>query len=118
MNLTAEAVEKLVKECAGDTVEAAGIVHKFSFNKAKIEENKTKIRDLLADLPEPFHTSKGGGWSFLNGCQDREGNQWTGLHLTVEQLVCLGIAAGLARWLMQDMADILPGGVPYFSVDA
>lgn len=114
--LTSDAVDAVFKECLGDDLLIDGLVHKFSFDKAKIEQNKPKIMKFLAELPDPFHAGKGGGWSFLNGCQDRYGDQWTGLHLAVEQLVCLGIAAGVAAWMMREMADVLPVGVPYFQV--
>lgn len=114
MKLTSDAVEALMNECRGDGQTVDGVVHKFGFLPVKIAENKEKIRDLLAELPEQF--DKGGGWSFLCACNDKNGEQWTGLHLVMEQLVCLGIAADLAEWQMKNMADILPGGVPYFRV--
>lgn len=115
--LTAEAVDKLFDECVGDDLAGDGLVHKCTFSEEKIEANKAKIAELLGDLPDQFHAKKGGGWSFLNACNDKRGDQWTGLHMTMEKLVCLGIAAGLAKWLMKDMADVMPGGVPYFVVD-
>lgn len=114
--LTSDAVDELFKKCAGDDLVADGIVHKFSFSREQIEKHKPEIKALLAELPEPFMANKGGGWSFLNGCIDRQGDQWTGLHLTVEQLVCLGIAAGAAKWTMKEMASMMPGGMPYFVV--
>lgn len=116
MKLTSDAVEELTKECQGEDLPVDGLVHRFLFDKAKIEQNKPKIMELLADLPDNFRTTGGGGWSFLNGCQDRNGDQWTGLHLQVEKLVCLGIAAGAADWLMKELAPAMPGGMPYFCV--
>lgn len=118
MKLTADAVEKLAAECVGTGLDVDGLVHKFSFDKGKIEQHKAEIGDMLAELPRPFQAKGGGGWSFLNGCQDKNGGLWTGMHITVEKLVCLGIAAGMAEWQMKDMTDILPGGVPYFVVKA
>lgn len=104
----------------GQTPEGAikveGLVNNFAFHPDRIAEAKPQIDALLAELPDNFHRAKGGGWSFLNACQDRNGEQWTGLHQAMEQLICLGIAAGSASWLMRDMADILPGGIPYFEV--
>lgn len=114
MKLTGEAVEELMNKCRGEGLPVDGIVHKFLFSPEKIGENKEKIRELLAELPEQF--DKGGGWSFLCACNDKHGNQWADLHLTMEHLVCLGIAADLAEWQMKAMADILPGGMPYFRV--
>jgi hypothetical protein len=122
MKLTSEAVEKLFDECvvpadtAGDQIKAVGLVNAYWFDRKKIEQNKPKIRELLAELPDNFRADKGGGWTFLNACIDRNGEQWTGLHQTMEKLFCLGIAAGITKWLMLDMAASMPGGVPYVSV--
>lgn len=114
MKLTSGAVEELMNKCRGEGQAVDGIVHKFLFSPGKIGENKEKIRELLAELREQF--DKGGGWSFLCACDDKHGDQWTGLHSVMEQLVCLGIAADLAEWQMKEMADIMPGGMPYFRV--
>jgi hypothetical protein len=121
--LTHRAVDELVHRClmpscdpdAGHSVR--GIVHTFAFDPEKIAQSKPAIVALLAELPDEFHASRGGGWSFLNACQDRHGNQWTDYHLQMEALFCLGIAAGLARWqLPRDLWEALPGGMPYVSV--
>lgn len=131
--LTADRVEQLTKAClyADDewpgavtrdnapegAVFAEGILHTFAFNPDKLAEHKVEIGELLAELPTEFQMSGGGGWTFLNACMDRHGNQWTGLHLTMERLFCLGIATGQARWqLPREMWPALPGGMPYVSV--
>jgi hypothetical protein len=73
---------------------------------------------MLSDLPDEFQASGGGGWSFLNACMTKTGEQWTGMHPTMDKLFMLGIAAGKARWLMpRDMWSVLPGGMPYVSVN-
>jgi len=55
--------------------------------------------------------------SFLNACQDRNGNQWTDLHQRMEQLFVLGQAAGFVSCLLpRDMWAALPGGMPYYVV--
>jgi len=97
-------------------IKVEGLVNNFTFHPERIAQAKPQIDALLAELPDNFHRGKGGGWTFLNACLDRNGKQWTGLHQAMEQLVCLGIAAGSASWMMRDMADVLPGGVPYFEV--
>lgn len=114
--LSAETVSKLYRECSGAGGKVAGIVLEFDFDPAKIEAHKEQIRGMLEELPDEFRADRGGGWSFLNACQDRRGEQWTGFHMVMDELVCLGIAAGLADWLMKDMAAALPGGLPYFVV--
>jgi hypothetical protein len=97
-------------------IKVDGLVNNFAFHPERIAQAKPQIDALLAELPDNFHRNKGGGWTFLNACQDRDGEQWTGFHQAMEQLVCLGIAVGSASWMMREMADILPGGVPYFEV--
>jgi hypothetical protein len=124
MTLTPQAVATLLAACRigllhddGDLVRTEGIVGAFSFSKARIAEHTSQIGVLLAELPDEFQAGKGGGWSFLNACNDRHGNLWTGEHRTMEALFCLGIAAGKAKWLMpREMWDAFPGGMPYVVV--
>lgn len=120
--LTPQAVQALMKSCLldkstdADAVAVEGLVNNYSFDKAAIAQHSEKIGELLDQLPLPFQAKKGGGWSFLNACHDRHNDLWTGEHRIMEQLFCLGIAAGRAKWLMREMADILPGGMPYVVV--
>jgi hypothetical protein len=97
-----------------------GIIHNAVFDRAKLADYHTEIGELLSELPEPFQPADqggGGGWSFLNACDDKHGNQWTGFHLVMEQLFLLGIATGQASVPMpRDLWSILPGGMPYVSV--
>lgn len=115
MTLTAEAVEKLFSECVaphGEPVE--GIVMTINMDTSGREN---EIASLLAELPEAFRHDRGGGWSFLNACFDRNGIQWTGLHCTMERLVMLGIASKQVQFtLPRHLWEVLPGGMPYFSI--
>lgn len=125
MKLTSEAVDDLMTKClfTGDeplenAVEVEGIVNRYAFHPERVAENADEIGALLAELPDEFQAKGGGGWTFLNACQDRAGRQWTGLHQQMERLFALGIAAGKARWMMpREMWDVLPGNVPYVSVN-
>lgn len=92
-----------------------GIMRKYAFHPERVAAAKPEIDALLAELPDAFRKDKGGGWSFLNACMDKNDNQW-GEHPDMEMLICLGIAAKSASWVMKDMANILPGGMPYFEV--
>ena len=87
--------------------------------KPKIERLQLLGEEILAtlmELPPQFRMSEGGGWSFLNACNDRDGNLW-GQHINIEQLLLLGIGAGLAKILLpREMWKALPGGMPYFGV--
>lgn len=123
MKLTPQAVDTLLATCRakegdpGDPVKVEGIVRSLAFNNARIADHAAEIGELLAELPDEFLLTKGGGWTFLNACNDRHGHLWTGEHRTMESLFCLGIAAGKAKWLMpRDMWDVLPGGMPYVAV--
>lgn len=122
--LTAQAVHALMTGCLfrdGEPTDAAikveGIMTGYRFHPDRILQHTMDIAALLAELPEGFQADKGGGWTFLNACDDRHGEQWTGEHHDMESLFCLGIAAGLAKWMMpRDMWSVFPGGMPYVQV--
>jgi hypothetical protein len=122
MKLTAENVIKVAGDCmfkdgedTSNMVTSEGIVAAFGFHPERLKEQKQNIIDLLDQLPDTFRIGEGGGWSFLNACMDKEGNQW-GEHKHIELLVCLGQAVRYARYMMKDIAFILPGGMPYVQI--
>ena len=121
--LTAERVKELFMRClfAKDEdktkyVKVEGVMITVGFHPERIATSKNVILAMLKELPDEFLASKGGGWTFLNMCNDRHGDQWTDLHKTMEQLVLLGISAGVAKWQMFDMKSAMPGGMPYVLV--
>ena len=119
MKLTPTAVETIFNYCQEPTGEVVveGIVHHEHFSAEKLAEKRTEIAELLAELPDQFQKSKGGGWSFLNACNDRHGTQWTGFHLVMEMLFMLGMATGQVECLLpRDMWSAMPGGMPYYVV--
>jgi hypothetical protein len=94
-----------------------GITLNIGFNPKRLNPNKNKIKEMLLDLPKEFHAKTGGGWSFLNMCNTKDGVQWTGLHKTMEQLCLLSIACEYAEFMLdKTMWDMFPGGVPYFCI--
>lgn len=94
-----------------------GIIHTVGFQPERLEQHRQEIHDMLAELPDEFKVATGGGYSFLNACLDRYGNQWADEHRTVEQLVLLGLAIGEVEYLLpRPMWGMMPGGVPYFVV--
>lgn len=124
MKLTPDAVDALMEACLSapskspDSVVVEGIISDYAFHPGRIAENEATIAELLAQLPDEFQAKKGGGWSFLNACQDRDGSLWTGEQRVQESLLVLGIAAGKARWLLpREVGSDLPGGVPYVVVN-
>ena len=102
----------------GEMIEVEGIVSKYGFHSGRIEKYKDKIIEFLDELPAQFHKYHGGGWSFLNLCNTKDGEQWTGFHLQMEQLVCLGMAIGKVKYcLPKEVWPSLPGGMPYVVID-
>ena len=120
MELTPDAVTDIYRACAAEDgeVEVHGVVHVARLSRVALDEHAEQIRDLLGQLHPTFRVDGGGGWSFLNMCQNAEGEQWTGMHLTMEMLMVLGLGIGRVTLLMErELWPALPGGVPYLSVD-
>lgn len=122
--LTSESVKKIFMDCLfrkdEDTtnhVKAEGITRIVGFHPERLESHRAEIAALLDELPDAFKESSGGGMSFLNACNDKHGNQWTGLQLHMEQLFQLGIGIGKVKCPMpREMWPVLPGGVPYYTI--
>lgn len=97
-----------------------GIINTYAFHPQRLESHRDAVVAMLEELPEQFHAHSdkhpngGGGWSFLNACNDRNDVQWTSFHRTMEELFCLGIGLGLAEWVLpRDLWPALPGRMPY-----
>jgi hypothetical protein len=121
MELSTERVEELFKRCLAATADQGvvvqGIVNTAAFSPQALKDCREQIAALLAELPEQFRESDGGGWSFLNACDDKHGRQWTSFHRAMEQLFMLGLASGQVKELLpRDMWAALPGGMPYYVV--
>lgn len=108
------------EEAASDTphmLVVAGVAHTVSLHPERTRSYRDEVREMLDELPDDFKQSGGGGMSFLNMCMDRHGDQWTDLHQVQERLAVLGIALGLARWLLpRGLWAALPGRMPYLVV--
>lgn len=120
--LSSSAVNDLFWNCLAGSEEdsdvklVGGIVRTFMFDPAKLIENKESIVSFLMELPEKFQEEKGGGWSFLEACMDKEGNHWAE-HPTIERLMGLGIAIDKVEYVLpREMWSVLPGGMPYFVI--
>ena len=124
MNLTAEKVNTTFMNCLfkeGDPTDnhiiGEGVMMKVGFNPERLKESEPVIMEMLNDLPEEFKKTGGGGMSFLNMCNDKDGKQWADLHTTMDELVALGNATGKLSFLMpKEMWSVLPGGMPYIVV--
>lgn len=124
MELTSTNVETVFMECLFEEreveespVEVEGIMSKVKFHPERLEGHRDNVKAMLAELPDDFQPTGGGGTSFLNACNDKSGKQWTGEHHRMEQLFQLGIGLGLAKWcLPREAWPALYGGMPYVMV--
>lgn len=125
MKLTNENVSNVFLSClyndgqnTDNHFKVEGIKNNIGFNPEKLKQNEQNIVDMLQNLPVQFQKNGGGGWSFLNMCEDNKGNLWTGDHAQMDKLVSLGIGIGKISYLMdREMWSSFPGGMPYFVID-
>jgi hypothetical protein len=111
-------------------VVAEGILTTFAFHPERLESHRAEVREMLDQLPLSFRAQNeggGGGWSFLNACVVRDRalpdqpfekmEQWTGLHLRMDQLLALGQGLGFVKSVLpRAQWGALPGGMPYYIV--
>ena len=124
--LTAIAVQELALRCRpvaeGKNIEVEGISATFRLSRARLEQHRAAIDELLAQLPHEFRAkgygpAAGGGWTFLNACVRADGYHW-GEQYYVELLLALGLAIGSVAWsLPPELWDYLPGKMPYFHIN-
>lgn len=101
-----------------DAVIVEGVIHTLGLHPGRLQVHADEIRLWLSLLPHQFRKNSGGGWSFLNACDQQDGTQWTGLHQRMDQLFSLGIGLGLAKFLApRSMWPMLPGGMPYVVIE-
>jgi hypothetical protein len=101
-----------------DAVFVDGISAKLGFHPGRLAEKREEIRGLLNEMSPDFHVKGGGGMTFLNLCNDKNGDQWTDFHKSMESLIVLGMAVGMARYcLPREMWVALPGSMPYVMFD-
>lgn len=123
--LTADNVHDTFIKClfkAGEDhsnfVEAEGVMVKIGFHPGRIAEKTEEINQMIEQLPNEFKKDTGGGWTFLNACQNAKGEQWADMHQTIDELVCLGLATKKISYLMpREFWQMFPGGMPYIVVN-
>ena len=94
-------------------VKVEGLTSMFGLHPQRLEEKRELVTALLAELPAEFKE----GYTFLNLCTTKDGEQWTGMQRVCEQLVVMAIGLGLMEYCMpREMWAILPGGVPYLMI--
>lgn len=132
MELTSENVSKVFNDCKSvnipsdetnnESATVEGVLLIARFDKKALERHRDNIKSMVRQLPTPFRPAKfggGGGWSFLNMCDDEKGFQWTGFHIVMDQLLCLGLATGLMGYNIRqrDTWGVFYGGMPYVKVN-
>lgn len=119
--LTPDRVEELLNlVLAGDEntgIRWNGVVNDYQLDPEKAEAHRGEIQAMLGELDDTFMDDGGGGWSFLNLCQDRHDYLWTGLHWTCEKLLALGAALDLVSFsLPREFWNVLPKSMPYVTI--
>ncbi len=120
--LNSLAVRALLFDCLAhapnnpNLIEVEGIIQTYGLDSVKLSNNRDLIEATLRELPSRFFESVGGGDSFLNMCQTKDGVQW-GQHHIMEALCIIAIGAGLAKWtLPKALWSTLPAQMPYFTI--
>lgn len=124
MELSSDNVQALLADCMGEDgnnpngITVEGVINTYWLDKAKLETHRQELRSMIEQLPNEFLADGGGGWSFLNLCMRRDGEQWTGLHLMQERFYVMAAGLGMAKiQLPREMWSALPGSVPYMVFD-
>jgi hypothetical protein len=125
MESLAERVDATIKDCLfrdeevvdgkppADAVIVKGIMRNFAFHAGRLASHKADIAAMCDELPDAFHKSGGGGWSFLNLCMDKHGTQW-GEQSEGEALIALASGTEQGGFMLpREMWSSFPGGVPY-----
>jgi len=131
MKLTAENVKKTLLDCLFTDEElkacngkpekfvmAEGVMMKVGFHPERLESHRAEVSSMLSELPPEFmHDNPSGGWSFLNACMTKNGEQW-GEHPNIDELLLLGFGLNMVKYLLpRPVWKAMPGGVPYFIVN-
>lgn len=106
--LTDIRVREIFADCfesdPGDTIKRVSVEGirpiRFTFHPRPVEGHRDEIRAMLAELPDPFKESKGGGACFVSSGCTRQGEKWTNSYDDQEKLTLLGVATGLVEYCM------------------
>ena len=103
---------------ASAMVKVEAVADTYGFSQANLETVKDNIIELLMQLSESFFKGIGDGDSFSNAVRNDRGIVWTKSQVEVDQLLALGLGIGMITYsLPRDMWAILPGGMPYFTIN-
>lgn len=126
--LTPKRVEEIFEACLyGEDFATDGFTHQLmtikgvilsaNFDYFLLAMHSLEIENMLRELPDEFKEFSGGGWSFLEACNDKHGNQWTSLHRVIDKLFMLGMGIDKVEYLLpREQWSVLPGGMPYLVI--
>ena len=97
-----------------NNVRVEGLTNIFHLHPQRLEEQRELIKAIIDELPPIFKE----GYTFLKLCENKDGDQWTGMHKTCQELVVMAVGLGLMSYcLPREVWPVLPGGVPYVIVN-
>jgi hypothetical protein len=126
--LTPKRVEEIFEAClykdeyatdglTHQLISIKGVVLSVYFDYLPLAKHMLEIENMLRELPDEFKKFSGGGWSFLEACNDKHGNQWTGIHQTMDKLFMLGMGIDKVEYLLpREQWGNFPGGMPYLVI--
>lgn len=118
MTIDPNDVTRLYDRCTSNDGTEVASVFKHRLDTAELAKHRTDVEKMLGEMDDAFMVDGGGGMSFLNLCQDRDGHLWTGLHQTCDQLLAMGVGLGLVSFpFPREVWDALPGAVPYVQIN-
>jgi hypothetical protein len=99
----------------GVKVEATMVT--FGFHPDRLQAHRFEVVEMLKQLDDSFMQSKGGGMSLMNMVATKDGELWTGIQKTADELFALAKGMDLADFtLPRDMWVVLPGQMPYITI--
>lgn len=102
-----------------EAVIVKGITKHIGFQPTRLEEKREAVKQWILGLHPNFLSTKdggGGGWTFLNMCNDKNDVQWTDFHQVMEELTLMAMGLEMAEFqLPREVWSSLPGGVPYIA---
>ncbi len=112
-------VTELFKDClfkegepTDNYVPVEGITVKMGFHPERLSSHKEELKNMIDELHPNF--TEGGGWTFLNLCEDRHGNQWASTHQVMQEFYLMCAGNELAKFaLPREVWGSMPGGMPY-----
>ena len=127
MELTEKNVESVLNYALMDdpaykegapSIRVDGVQYSYVFSPELLEEKREDVKSMLSQLKPAFFMNSGGGWSFLNLCETKDDELWTGSHMFCDVLYCLANALGMARFcLPRQYWSSLRGGMPYIQIN-